>query len=256
MQYFGDNATGKPVSNGFVYVGLIDQDPEIEANRITVNITQEDGSIVPIAPSAQPLTIGPGGFIQYLGSPVQVNAASEFSIKVTDSAGVKAYYVPRVSNTISANIVTYDNTTSGLSAIQAQAAIDEIALLTGAVTAWGGIAGDILNQTDLQAQFAQNKRLDIYTLSTATELAILAHANSKINMTNSGASTYQIDAGIFTKGDQIIVEQEGTGKVTIVQGAGVTINSNGGLIATSGQYAVVALIHDGSDIWTLAGDRA
>ena len=256
MQYFGNPGKGTPVSNGFVYVGTIDTDPLIEINRITVVITEEDGTEVPILPSAQPLTLNVGGFIQFNGSSVQVNAASDFSIKVLDSGGSQVFYTPRVSNTIAASIVTYDNSVSGLTATDVQAALDEVALLSGAVTAWGTITGNILNQTDLQNQFAANKRLTIFTLSGASETNIAAHNNNKVNMTNSGANTFTIDPGIMVEGDQMLVEQKGTGKTTIAPGATVTLNASGGLLSSLSQYSVITIIHEGSNVYTIGGERS
>lgn len=94
--YFGSFNQGRPVFNGSVYVGDVDKDPEIEANRKTVTITQEDGTQVPIAPQGQPLLTGAGGYITYQGSPVTVKTDGNYSIKVLDKQGSQVYYFPDV----------------------------------------------------------------------------------------------------------------------------------------------------------------
>jgi hypothetical protein len=57
-------------------------------------------------------------------------------------------------------------------------------------------------------------------------------------------------------GTQILARQKGAGPVTIVAGSGVTINSSGTLMATGGQFAIVALIKLATNTWALSGDRA
>jgi len=60
----------------------------------------------------------------------------------------------------------------------------------------------------------------------------------------------------FPIGTHIKVIQYGAGVVTITPAGGVTINSQGGLLATNGQFAVVELIKTTTDEWHLYGDRA
>lgn len=52
----------------------------------------------------------------------------------------------------------------------------------------------------------------------------------------------------------VAVEAHGAGKVTVVAGAGVTINSRGGVFSTAGQYAVMQLKKVDTDVWTVLGD--
>lgn len=106
IEYFNDPNTGKPLSGGSVYIGQPDLDPKIEANRITVTIQQEDGSDVPIAPSAQPITLDSAGRFQYLGSPVQVSTTANYSIRVDDTAGAQKYYNPDAKIPDSSTVIT------------------------------------------------------------------------------------------------------------------------------------------------------
>jgi len=93
--YIPDPTKGKPISNGQLFFGLPDLDPEIEANRITIGIQQEDGTIVNIAPASQPILTGAGGVPLYNGSPVIIvidPSISEYSIKVLDKNDAQVYY--------------------------------------------------------------------------------------------------------------------------------------------------------------------
>ena len=88
----------------------------------------------------------------------------------------------------------------------------------------------------------------------------LADANGvKKNFTNAGAITATVPPEsdvAFEEGAQITLMQAGAGTVTIAAGAGVTVNAVGGATGTSGQYALAALIYEGSDVWTLVGSIA
>ncbi len=61
----------------------------------------------------------------------------------------------------------------------------------------------------------------------------------------------------FEPGVQLSFEQFGTSTITLVAGAGVTINSRGGLLVSNGQFAVVSIILTPVlDTWTAFGDLA
>lgn len=95
LGYYGDFKTGKSLSNGSVFIGLADLDPEIEANRKTVVLRQEDGTEVQILPAGQPLSTT-GGYILFEGSPVQVLTSGNYSIKVLNSSDSQVYFVENV----------------------------------------------------------------------------------------------------------------------------------------------------------------
>jgi len=100
MEYFNDPTTSKPVFNGSVWIGEPDKDPEIEANRVSVIITQEDGTTVTIDPDAQPLTTGANGRIQFpasSGKSVVIKVDGEYSIKVRNNLDKQIYYAPRAN---------------------------------------------------------------------------------------------------------------------------------------------------------------
>ena len=100
VEYFPDPTKGRPIFNGSVYVGIPDLDPITEANRVDVVVIQESGTRVTIDKSAQPLTTGAGGQIQYLGENVVVLVDGSYSVRVNDSLGAQMYYIPRANEVI------------------------------------------------------------------------------------------------------------------------------------------------------------
>lgn len=89
--YYPDPTRGRPVFNGFIYVGDPDTDPQIASNRLVVRAVQESGATVAIA---QPIRTGAGGVPMLNGSPVQLIVDGEYSIKILDSFGAQVYYAP------------------------------------------------------------------------------------------------------------------------------------------------------------------
>lgn len=60
----------------------------------------------------------------------------------------------------------------------------------------------------------------------------------------------------FQDGTQLSFKQGGAGVITFAQGAGVMIESRGGFVQTNGTNAVVSIIQDSTDVWSLFGDTA
>ena len=78
-----------------------------------------------------------------------------------------------------------------------------------------------------------------------------------IRFTNGAATALTVppnSAVGFAVGTVIEIEQAGAGALSVVAGAGVTINSRGGDMVLAGQYAVAALKKVAADSWTLTGD--
>ena len=92
----------------------------------------------------------------------------------------------------------------------------------------------------------------------ATYTFVLADANGvKKNFTGAVTATVPLESSVaFEAGAQITFMQAGAGTVTIAGALGVTVNAVGGATGTSGQYALAALIYEGSDVWTLVGSIA
>lgn len=91
IEYFADPTKGRPISNGNIYVGIIDLDPEIPANQKQISVIQENGTSVEVS---QPLNTSAGGVPLYNGSPVTITVVGEYSLKVTDKNDAQVYYVP------------------------------------------------------------------------------------------------------------------------------------------------------------------
>ena len=98
LQYYPDPSIGRPVFNGKIYIGEPDTDPEILANRKSVTLKQEDGSLVVIAPEAQPLVTSSGGLVTYNGGYPQVLVDSgQYAIKILNKNDVQVMYVADVA---------------------------------------------------------------------------------------------------------------------------------------------------------------
>ena len=78
-----------------------------------------------------------------------------------------------------------------------------------------------------------------------------------IEMNSSSALQLQVPTNLnepFPIGAQVLISRYGTGQVTIVGDAGVTIRSSGGKTKLAAQYAMATLIKRGTNEWYLAGD--
>ncbi len=98
--YFPLTSSGRPISNGYIYVGTVDLDPEIPGNQIPLTILEEDGSETVVA---QPIRTNAGGVPTYSGSPVTLIVTGNYSLKINNSLGAQIYYV---ANSIVPVVVT------------------------------------------------------------------------------------------------------------------------------------------------------
>jgi hypothetical protein len=86
------------------------------------------------------------------------------------------------------------------------------------------------------------------TLSSShTTKYLVCNSSSAIDLTVPASATYDAYA-------EFVIEQRGTGVVTVVADTGVTINSTETL-KTSGQYSVIGLKRTASNVYTLTGER-
>lgn len=136
----------------------------------------------------------------------------------------------------SAADVTYDNTASGLTAEDAQAAIDELAAEIAAIPAPGD---------------------SLLTITTKTADATLALSDGdwiRMNVATANTLTVPPDSAVdFPIGTAINVRQMGAGQTTIVAGAGVTLTTAETLKLRK-QGAVAVLVKEAADSWALTGD--
>ncbi len=88
---------------------------------------------------------------------------------------------------------------------------------------------------------------------------VLADAGKMVTFANAGAQTVTVppDSSVaFAVGTQIILQGILAGVVTLVAGAGVTVNSKGAALAIDGQWAAVTLVKTATDVWSLIGALA
>lgn len=132
--------------------------------------------------------------------------------------------------------------------------LGELSLITGGVEAMNiDSSQNIAVPADLRAH-----RAIIENAGTAITLA-LTDADVYLRTTAATAVTLTVppNASIaFTIGTEIDVIQDGAGQVTFAEGAGVTINSAGGLLALSAQFAGATLKKVGTNEWDLVGSLA
>jgi hypothetical protein len=76
-----------------------------------------------------------------------------------------------------------------------------------------------------------------------------------VTSTNAAAQSLTVPPDVFPIGDSIVITAGGAGIVTMVAGAGVTINKlTGKTLALSGIRAVATLRQTAANVWTLSGD--
>ena len=125
-----------------------------------------------------------------------------------------------------------------------QSSITSVGTLT-ALTVTGAVtAGSVVAPLAINAQ----------TGTTYTFVA--ADASKLVTASNGSAQTYTVPPNssvAFDVGTAITIIGIGSGKVTLAQGSGVTINSKDGDKAIDGQHASVTIIKTATDTWQLIG---
>ena len=160
--YYGDPNQSRPIFNGSVYIGMPDTDPEVEVNRLPVTLKQEDGTLVPIAISAQPLVTGSGGYITYDSGSPEVLVDGNYSIKVLDSQGNQEYYFQNVLDGVPA-------TDDSLSFVKPFKTLAEAVASTGLVWDVAENKGDALNIAERTTGNGGGAMWDVVLSSTVTE---------------------------------------------------------------------------------------
>ena len=88
---------------------------------------------------------------------------------------------------------------------------------------------------------------------------VLADAGKMVTSANGSAQTITVPPNssvAFAVGTQIILQGILAGVVTLVAGAGVTVNSKDAALAIDGQWAAVTLVKTATDVWSLIGALA
>ena len=101
---------------------------------------------------------------------------------------------------------------------------------------------------------------NVQTDATAARTLIMADINAYLVFTSASPTTVTVPANAsvaFPIGAAVELEQRGTGQVSVIGDAGVTVSKPAARsAATAGQYSVVRLRKTGTNSWTLAGDMA
>lgn len=84
-----------------------------------------------------------------------------------------------------------------------------------------------------------------------------ADSGKSLNFSNSSAITVTVPPTTsvsFPIGETFVITPKGTGQITVVAGAGVTLRSLNSKVKSAGQYAELRLSKIAADEWLLSGD--
>ena len=117
------------------------------------------------------------------------------------------------------------------------------------------VASQVLTAAEQNALATAMIAIRASTASSTT--ALLTDDGKLITMSNASANTFTVPPNssvAFGIGTQLNIAQLGAGSTSIVAGAGVTINSNGGKLVLNGQYAVATVVKIDTNEWFAVGN--
>ncbi len=126
IEYFADPTKGRPVANGYVYVGTVDLDPEVPANQKQISVIQENGTTVQVS---QPLSLSAGGVPVYSGGYVTIVVDGDYSLKVNDKHGAQVYYIPKSSALVGEKVIATIGTIQELRDSDLHILVDAVSVL-------------------------------------------------------------------------------------------------------------------------------
>ena len=101
--------------------------------------------------------------------------------------------------------------------------------------------------------------LAINTQTGTTYTLAAGDVNDLVTLSNASAITLTVPPSVFSVNDTINIAQVGAGQVTLAQGAGVTINSNGATATAPKlrvQWSSASVICTASNTFLVVGDIA
>ena len=116
-------------------------------------------------------------------------------------------------------------------------------------------AGQVLTAAELDAVATAMIAINAQTGTTYT--TVLADDGKLITCSNAAAISVTIPPNssvAYGIGTQINFAQLGAGQVTLVAGAGVTLNSAGAKLKLSAQYAVATCVKTDTNTWFVVGN--
>lgn len=237
--------TSQALGDGYVYIGQPNTDPTVEANRISVTLTEQDGSTVVINAASQPLTLGSGGVIIYNNSPISQATVSEaYSMTIEDSNNVEKYYFPNAGlpdlvTDIQDGVYTYLTNVAGTNVVTAEAdptltayAVTQVFRLvpansnTGAVTlnidgigagavTWNGNAltgGEFKQNVPVMVQVTSaTPTYSIMSSSFNTVARNLLQQSTTSNMLQTGLGVSSVGGTLITQTTQALMRSTGLG---------------------------------------------
>ncbi len=84
------------LANASIYIGTVNLDPTVLANRIDVTVIQQDGTPVVFHPASQPFVLNAGGMFSYNGSVVNFTSTTPYSMTIAPTTG-NSIYLPNSS---------------------------------------------------------------------------------------------------------------------------------------------------------------
>lgn len=90
---YRDYEKDEAISNGYLYIGVVDRDGEIPENRKRVYAILESGAALEVE---QPVRLSAGGVPSYNGYPVRLATDGSYSLKVKDYTNTQVYFAPKV----------------------------------------------------------------------------------------------------------------------------------------------------------------
>lgn len=206
-----------PVSNGVMYFGEPQTDPELEQYQRRVYALQEDGSAIPLQ---QPIALGAGGVPYYNNSPVVLAIDGSYSWKVLSANGEVIYNYPNVTHAslsstgqagVIEDVVTLSSTQSSVTFPRA-----DISMSTIDVLGPNTDDGNLLRDTDYTV--TNGSTGTIFLISTFPDgTKIRARQNVFSSQDESGASGFVYTFG--TVADAAIADIPLDSTVTIMGGA-------------------------------------
>lgn len=231
---------GKPIANGFIYIGEVDTDPEVVSNQKQVTALQEDGSEVNIP---QPIRTSVGGVPIYNGSPISIFVNGSYSTKVLNSDSSQIYYTPRnlISSTELLVVGTYSDlrNNSGIN--------DQVIYVKGRISPGDDGGGTfIFNNSNLSTEVTNDTRSGIYVAPnidlSGLSGAWIRQCDDIINVKWFGAIGDGVNDDILaiqasidfftTEGGSVFFpkgEYRTTATIDIDSSDGITIHGEGGL---------------------------
>lgn len=119
----------------------------------------------------------------------------------------------------------------------------------------GTIAGDLLT---IPVGYNEYTASRVATLDDIGRLALMnsGSANTFTIPSNAALASSGGQQQAFSPGQLFAVCQYGAGQTTFVAGSGVTLNSNGALLAVEGQYLIAAAMNVRPNEWLVFGRLA